>query len=120
MLTTIAIENYRSLRNLRLPLGQLNVVTGANGTGKSSLSALRLADVPGRVISSSLVRVDSVRAVADPSIAGGSLGSISGQGTARLGRSVSQLGFASDDSLSTTGLPDATQSSRSISDPDQT
>ena len=32
-----AIENYRSLRDLRLPLDQLNVITGANGTGKSSL-----------------------------------------------------------------------------------
>lgn len=43
VLTTIAIENYRSLRDLRLTLGQLNVVTGANGTGKSSLyRALRL------------------------------------------------------------------------------
>ncbi len=43
MLTTIAIENYRSLRDLRLPLEQLNVITGANGTGKSSLyRALRL------------------------------------------------------------------------------
>ena len=55
MLTTIAIENYRSLRDLRLPLGQLNVVTGANGTGKSSLyRALRLlADIAqGRVIQS--------------------------------------------------------------------
>ena len=28
MLTTIAIENYRSLRDLRLPLARLNVVTG--------------------------------------------------------------------------------------------
>src|SRR5829696_1072405 len=43
MLTTIAIENYRSLRDLRLPLEQLNVVTGANGTGKSNVyRALRL------------------------------------------------------------------------------
>ncbi|MFC5720817.1 AAA family ATPase [Streptomyces gamaensis] len=43
MLTTLAVENYRSLRRLILPLGRLNVVTGANGTGKSSLyRALRL------------------------------------------------------------------------------
>ncbi|HEY6683717.1 MAG TPA: AAA family ATPase, partial [Propionibacteriaceae bacterium] len=55
LLTTIAIENYRSLRDLRLPLARLNVVTGANGTGKSNLyRALRLlADcASGRVISS--------------------------------------------------------------------
>ena len=43
MLRTLAIENYRSLRRLVLPLTQLNVITGANGTGKSSLyRALRL------------------------------------------------------------------------------
>ena len=43
VLRTLAIENYRSLRRLVLPLTSLNVVTGANGTGKSSLyRALRL------------------------------------------------------------------------------
>lgn len=43
MLRTLAIENYRSLRHLVLPLTSLNVVTGANGSGKSSLyRALRL------------------------------------------------------------------------------
>ncbi|ROO90021.1 putative ATPase [Actinocorallia herbida] len=43
MLTTVAVENYRSLRRLVLPLGALTVVTGANGSGKSSLyKALRL------------------------------------------------------------------------------
>ncbi|GGU73095.1 ATPase [Streptomyces albospinus] len=43
MIRTLAVENYRSLRHLVVPLGRLNVVTGANGTGKSSLyRALRL------------------------------------------------------------------------------
>jgi predicted ATPase len=43
MIETLAISGYRSLRNLVLPLGRLNLVTGANGTGKSSLyRALRL------------------------------------------------------------------------------
>jgi predicted ATPase len=43
MLTTLAIANYRSLRALVLPLDQLNLVTGANGSGKSNLyRALRL------------------------------------------------------------------------------
>jgi len=37
MIGALAIAGYRSLRDLRLPLGQLNVVTGANGSGKSSL-----------------------------------------------------------------------------------
>ena len=43
MLTTLAIGNYRSINHLVLPLGQLNLVTGANGSGKSNLyKALRL------------------------------------------------------------------------------
>jgi predicted ATPase len=43
MIEILAISGYRSLRNLVLPLGRLNLVTGANGTGKSSLyRALRL------------------------------------------------------------------------------
>ncbi len=43
MLQTLAIAHYRSLHGLVLPLQQLNVVTGDNGSGKSSLyRALRL------------------------------------------------------------------------------
>lgn len=37
ILHTLAVANYRSLRELVLPLGALNVVTGANGSGKSNL-----------------------------------------------------------------------------------
>jgi predicted ATPase len=37
MLTTLAVSGYRSLRNVVLPLDRLNLITGANGTGKSSL-----------------------------------------------------------------------------------
>src|ERR1044072_1181671 len=43
MLTTLAVESYRSLRRGVVPLGRVTVVTGANGAGKSSLyRALRL------------------------------------------------------------------------------
>lgn len=43
MLHTLAIANYRSLRDVVLPLGRLNLITGANGSGKSNLyRALRL------------------------------------------------------------------------------
>jgi predicted ATPase len=43
MLNTLAISNYRSLRSLIVPLTRLNIFTGANGSGKSSLyRALRL------------------------------------------------------------------------------
>ena len=55
IITKLAISGYRSLRDVRLPLGPLNVVTGANGSGKSSLyRALRLlADIAqGRIIQS--------------------------------------------------------------------
>jgi predicted ATPase len=54
-ITTIAIAGYRSLRDVRIALGPLNVVTGANGSGKSSLyRALKLlADVAqGRIVQS--------------------------------------------------------------------
>ena len=43
MLQTLALENYRSLRSIVVPLGRLNVIQGANGSGKSNLyKALRL------------------------------------------------------------------------------
>src|ERR1700756_5690216 len=43
VIATLAVENYRSLRSLIVPLAPLTVVTGANGAGKSSLyRALRL------------------------------------------------------------------------------
>lgn len=51
----LSIAGYRSLRDVRLELDQLTAITGANGSGKSSLyRALRLlADVAqGRVIQS--------------------------------------------------------------------
>jgi predicted ATPase len=58
MIETLAIFGYRSLRNLVLPLDRLNVVTGANGSGKSSLyRALRLlGDAALNSVVSSLAR----------------------------------------------------------------
>jgi predicted ATPase len=55
MITTLAIANYRSIRQMALPLRRLNLVTGANGSGKSNLyRALRLLSETARggVISS--------------------------------------------------------------------
>jgi predicted ATPase len=55
MLATLAVANYRSLRSLVLPLRELNVITGANGSGKSSVyrSLKLLADIAqGGVIAS--------------------------------------------------------------------
>ncbi|MGF1872044.1 AAA family ATPase [Photobacterium indicum] len=43
MITSLSINNYRSVLQLTLPLGPLNVITGANGSGKSNLyKALKL------------------------------------------------------------------------------
>lgn len=58
MIRTIAIHGYRSLRELVLPLGQLSVITGANGSGKSSVyrSLRLLADVAQNAVVASLAR----------------------------------------------------------------
>src|SRR3954452_20805989 len=58
MIHTLAISGYRSLRDLALPLDRLTLVTGANGTGKSSLyRALRLlADASLNSVVASLAR----------------------------------------------------------------
>jgi predicted ATPase len=126
LLTTIAIENYRSLRDLRLPLEPLNVITGANGTGKSSLyRALRLlADcASGRVISS-LAREGGLESVlwAGPEHLGAAVrsGRHPVQGTVRSGPISLQLGFASDDFsyLIDLGLPTRDEESAFNLDPE--
>ncbi|MFA4840888.1 MAG: AAA family ATPase, partial [Agrococcus sp.] len=49
MIDRLAIEGYRSIRSLVVDLGPLSVVTGRNGTGKSSLyRALRLLAAAGQ------------------------------------------------------------------------
>jgi predicted ATPase len=126
VITTIAIENYRSLRDLRLPLERLNVVTGANGTGKSGLyRALRLlADcASGRVISS-LAREGGLESVlwAGPEHLAAAVrsGRHPVQGTVRSGPINLQLGFASDDFsyLIDLGLPTRHESSAFNLDPE--
>jgi predicted ATPase len=126
MITTIAIENYRSLRDLRLSLERLNVVTGANGSGKSSLyRALRLlADcASGRVISS-LAREGGLESAlwAGPEHFGAAVrsGRHPVQGTVRAGPISLQLGFASDDFsyLIDLGLPTRNESSAFNLDPE--
>jgi predicted ATPase len=58
MIRTVAVQGYRSLRDLVLPLGQLSVITGANGSGKSSVyrSLHLLADVAQNAVVASLAR----------------------------------------------------------------
>ena len=49
MIDRLAIEGYRSIRSLVVDLAPLTVVTGRNGTGKSSLyRALRLLAAAGQ------------------------------------------------------------------------
>lgn len=58
VINTLAIANYRSLRNIVAPLSELNLVSGENGSGKSSLyRALRLlADAAQGGVVASLAR----------------------------------------------------------------
>ena len=116
MLDTVAIRGYRSLRELVLPLRRLTVVTGANGTGKSSLyRALRLlADCGRGEVIASFAREGGVASAmwAGPEHLGGARRTGTAQGGPRT-RSVSiELGYASDDFgyLIDLGLPQAQQS----------
>src|SRR5450759_3398764 len=43
MIQTLAVANYRSLRRLVVPLRELNLITGANGSGKSNVYLLWIA-----------------------------------------------------------------------------
>ncbi len=65
MIDRLAIGCYRSIRSLILTLGTLNVVTGANGSGKSNLyRALKLlADAADGRLVSSLAREDGFDSV---------------------------------------------------------
>jgi predicted ATPase len=58
VIRTVGVQGYRSLRDLVLPLGQLTVVTGANGSGKSSVyrSLRLLADAALNSVVASLAR----------------------------------------------------------------
>ncbi len=58
VIRTVAIQGYRSLREMVLPLAQLSVITGANGSGKSSVyrSLRLLADVAQNAVVASLAR----------------------------------------------------------------
>jgi predicted ATPase len=103
VITTLAVENYRSLRHLVLPLRPLNVVTGANGTGKSSLyRALGLlADAARNGAVAALAREGGLQSTlwAGPEHVGSSVrsGEHSIQGTVRTGPVSLKLGFAGDD-----------------------
>ncbi|WBQ03287.1 AAA family ATPase [Kribbella sp. CA-293567] len=103
MLTSLAIENYRSLLRLVVPLGRLNVVTGSNGTGKSSLyRALRLlADASRNGAVAALAREGGLQSTlwAGPENVTGAIrrGEQLIQGTRRTKPVSLRMGFASED-----------------------
>jgi len=103
VLTALAVENYRSLRRIVVGLGRLNVVTGANGTGKSSLyRALRLlADAAHGGAVAALAREGGLQSTlwAGPEHIGRSVreGGHPVRGTTRTGPVALRLGFAADD-----------------------
>lgn len=103
IISRLCISGYRSLRDVRLEIGQLTVVTGANGSGKSSLyRALRLlADVAqGRIIQS-LALEGGLPSVlwAGPEAFSRAMktGAQPIQGTVRKNAVSLKLGFSSDD-----------------------
>ncbi|NEA37007.1 AAA family ATPase [Streptomyces sp. SID13031] len=103
MLTSLAIENYRSLLRLVVPLGRVNVVTGANGTGKSSLyRALRLlADASRNGAVAALAREGGLQSTlwAGPENISKAVrrGEQPTQGTVRTKAVGLRMGFASED-----------------------
>lgn len=118
MYRTVAISGYRSLRDVRLPLGRLTVVTGPNGSGKSSVyRALHLlaACGQGRVVGS-LAREGGLESAlwAGPiSLKSARTQGYEVQGTVRGGKPISLLLGVGSDELSylvDLGIPVAGQS----------
>lgn len=103
MLQTVAIQGYRSIRDIVLPFAPLTVITGENGTGKSNLyRALRLlCDCSqGNVVNALASQGGLPSALwAGPSIVSREMqqGNVPVQGTARKGPVRLKLGFADDE-----------------------
>jgi predicted ATPase len=103
MIRTVAVEGYRSLRSLVLPLGRLSVITGANGSGKSSVyrSLRLLADVAQNAVVASLAREGGLPSTfwAGPETIARSVrqGTYKVEGTASYKVASVKLGFGGDD-----------------------
>ena len=103
MIHTVAVQGYRSLRDLVLPLGQLSLITGANGSGKSSVyrSLRLLADVAQNAVVASLAREGGLPSTfwAGPETIAQSVrqGLHAPQPLAKRGSASLKLGFGSDE-----------------------
>ena len=103
MLTTLAVGHYRSLREVVVPMARLNLVTGANGSGKSNLyRALRLlAETARGGVVPALAREGGLRSTlwAGPETLTRAMrrGDAPVQGTVRQQSVALRLGFASDE-----------------------
>lgn len=104
MVKTLAVHGYRSLRDVVLPLGPLTVITGANGTGKSSLyrALALLADAARGRLVAALAEAGGLPSVlwAGPESISGAMrrGEAPVEGTGSRRRPISlALGFAGDE-----------------------
>jgi predicted ATPase len=103
MIRCIAVEGYRSLRSVYVPLAELTIVTGGNGSGKSSLYrvlSLLAATARGEVIPA-LAREGGLESTlwAGPEHVSGSMrrGDQPVQGTVRRGRVALRIGLGTDE-----------------------
>jgi len=99
VLTALAIEGYRSLRDIVVPLAPLTVVTGANGSGKSSLyrSLRLLAGASRNGAIAALAREGGLPSTLWAGPENGTADGMPTQGTRRKGPVALRLGFAGDD-----------------------
>ncbi len=122
MISSLAITNYRSLLDVVVPLGSLNVVTGPNGSGKSNLyrSLRLLSETAGGGVVNALAREGRLASTfwAGPETLSKAMksGAVPIQGGPKTKRVRLQLGFADEDygySISL-GLPPAGRSKFSL------
>lgn len=99
MLTALAIEGYRSLRDIVVPLAPLTVITGANGSGKSSLyrSLRLLAGASRNGAIAALAREGGLPSTLWAGPENGTADGMPTQGTRRKGPVALRLGFAGDE-----------------------
>ncbi|MCV0427471.1 MAG: AAA family ATPase [Roseibium sp.] len=103
MILTLAVSGYRSLRDIVLPLDRITLVTGANGSGKSSLyrSIRLLAEVAQGQAIASLAAEGGLQSTlwAGPEAFSRAMkrGEVPVQGTLRKNVVSLKLGFADED-----------------------